>query len=215
MPPAKPPIPNRVPLHFRALRLAGLTRLEAAEEVLAEPGMAERLDRDARSLVSAMDADPRTTIRKNNCKYPGWLIDEYSELRRRGLTGIQAAEILKIRHRYERSAKTIASSLNGRAKTDACRPPTRPGYLHMAAADPRPGSPGAQAIGCKCPRWDNHLGGGWLGCPPDRDGMVLFLVATGCPIHDNPNAPKESRCPKTRPAPTQPSSRAPRPQPAR
>lgn len=56
---------------------------------------------------------------------------------------------------------------------------------------PNPGSPEAQALGCKCPVMDNHSGRGcgWI----SPKGEPLFWFAEGCPVHKKPQATPKSK----------------------
>lgn len=46
---------------------------------------------------------------------------------------------------------------------------------------PRPGSPGAVSVGCKCPILDNARGKG--SGRVDSKGQALFWINGSCPIH--------------------------------
>lgn len=45
---------------------------------------------------------------------------------------------------------------------------------------PNPGSYEANALGCKCPTFDNRHG---LGLYTDADGIAQFVINGDCPIH--------------------------------
>ena len=47
---------------------------------------------------------------------------------------------------------------------------------------PFPGSPQAVAQGCTCPVMDNNNGRGLC----ELDGMPVYWVNAGCPLHDKP-----------------------------
>lgn len=51
-----------------------------------------------------------------------------------------------------------------------------PGMSDVAA----PGSPEARAAGCICPRYDNHHGLGYMGCPG------RWVMRLDCPVHGEP-----------------------------
>lgn len=54
-------------------------------------------------------------------------------------------------------------------------------------AEPNPGSPEAEKLGCTCPIIDNGHGRGYMGGVKDKSGETMFVYTSGCPVHDNKN----------------------------
>ncbi len=53
----------------------------------------------------------------------------------------------------------------------------------MTDHTPNPGSPAAVKAGCTCPVMDNGHGRGYMGGARDKDGNVMFVMNSTCPLH--------------------------------
>lgn len=50
--------------------------------------------------------------------------------------------------------------------------------------NPNPGSDKAIEKGCNCPVLDNAHGKGYMGGVKDKNGKLIFIYSTDCPIHN-------------------------------
>ena len=53
----------------------------------------------------------------------------------------------------------------------------------MTDHTPNPGSPAAVKSGCTCPVLDNGHGRGYMGGARNKEGKVMFVTSSACPLH--------------------------------